>query len=515
MDSGGHAPWRRPLAEAAPSAGRGDGRGSGWVSSGAVPGSRWGPKPGVPSRAVAEKVGVVGFTGPVGLSELDVAAAIGGDRVAFAAIYDRYSPRLYDFCVGMLRDRDAAADCVQDTFCTAAARLHQLREPDKLRSWLYAIARHEALRRIRTRRRERPTDEVPDHPSPSHSPDELAARTELAMLVDQAAGGLGERDRTVLELHYRHGLDGPELAAALGVSHTNANTLVGRLRVTMERSLGALLVARRAHAQPGSCADLDAVLEGWDGRFTALMRKRVARHLDRCPGCDALRRDLVSPRALLASAPVAVPAPFWLRDHALAHAGPHLPAGGAAGSATAAGGTAAAGGVTSPAAGTGASWWPSGALGRVSGGLRWIPGLHVTHLAGATAAAAVAGAITVVVTAAVSGEPLTMASSTPPSAVASAPPSAPRFAFDTPTATDRSQHPTVTTTTNVHTPRRPSSPGGTLPGPVATLPRGLPGMPSDQRHTAPPPLQSRATTPTEVTPSGAAPETTAPPPPTN
>ena len=45
-------------------------------------------------------------------SELALAAAR-GDRLAFTAIYDRYADRLHDFCAGMLRDRDAAADCVQ------------------------------------------------------------------------------------------------------------------------------------------------------------------------------------------------------------------------------------------------------------------------------------------------------------------------------------------------------------------------------------------------------------------
>ena len=50
-------------------------------------------------------------------------AAAAGDRGAFAGIYDRYADRLHDFCVGMLRDRDGAADCVQDVFCTAATRL--------------------------------------------------------------------------------------------------------------------------------------------------------------------------------------------------------------------------------------------------------------------------------------------------------------------------------------------------------------------------------------------------------
>ena len=80
--------------------------------------------------------------------ELALAAAA-GDRSAFACIYDRYAHRLHDFCVGMLGDREAAADCVQDAFCTAVTCLSDLREPDKLRPWLYAIVRSEALRRIR------------------------------------------------------------------------------------------------------------------------------------------------------------------------------------------------------------------------------------------------------------------------------------------------------------------------------------------------------------------------------
>jgi RNA polymerase sigma factor (sigma-70 family) len=254
----------------------------------------------------------------VGPTDAELArAAAGGDRRAFAEIYDRYADRLHDFCIGLLRDRDAAADCVQDAFCTAAARLTQLREPDKLRPWLYAIVRNEALRRLRERRRETPTDELPDDMSSEPGPDTLAARTELADLIAEAAGGLSDRDRSVLELAYRHGLDGPDLAEALGVSHTNANTMVHRLRDTVERSLGALLVARRARHASDGCPELAAVLDGWDGHFTILMRKRIARHIESCPTCDEDRRRLVSPAALLGAVPVFIPAPAWLRHRTL------------------------------------------------------------------------------------------------------------------------------------------------------------------------------------------------------
>src|SRR6478672_4840250 len=248
-------------------------------------------------------------------AELAVAAAA-GDRHAFAGIYDRYCDRLHDFCVGMLRDRDSAADCVQDAFCIASTSLGGLREPEKLRPWLYSIVRNEAHKRLRELKRERPSDEVPDVASQDAGPDTLAHRLELANLISEAAGGLSDRDQAVLELAYRQGLDGPELAMALGVTQTNANTMVGRLRETIERSLGALLVARRVQNDPGSCPELAMVLHGWDGKFNILMRKRIARHIESCEACEDLRRRSVSPAALL-GAPVFIPAPVWLKKNVM------------------------------------------------------------------------------------------------------------------------------------------------------------------------------------------------------
>jgi RNA polymerase sigma factor (sigma-70 family) len=256
----------------------------------------------------------------VGPTDAELAgAAAAGDRGAFAGIYDRYADRLHDFCIGMVRDYDTAADCVQDVFCTAATALPQLREPEKLRPWLYAIARTEALRRIRQRRRERLSDALPEAASGEPGPETLAARSELADLIAEAAGGLSDRDRSVLELAYRHGLEGPDLGEALGVNPTHARKLAQRLRETVERSLGALLVARNAQQNPSGCPQLRAILDGWDGQFNILMRKRIARHIESCPSCEQERRRLVNPVALLGAVPVFIPAPSWLRDQAISH----------------------------------------------------------------------------------------------------------------------------------------------------------------------------------------------------
>jgi hypothetical protein len=147
-------------------------------------------------------------------------------------------------------------------------------------------------------------------------PDTLAARTELADLIADAAGGLSDRDRAVLELAFRHGLNGPDLAHALDVTPATANTIVKRLRDTIGRSLGALLVSRRVRSN-GGCRELAAILDGWDGHFNVLMRKRISRHIESCATCDEERRRLVTPAALLGAAPAFIPAPQWLRERTL------------------------------------------------------------------------------------------------------------------------------------------------------------------------------------------------------
>lgn len=162
-----------------------------------------------------------------------VAAVLAGDRTAVAAIYDRYADRLHDFCHSVLRDRDEAADAVHDAFLDAIGKLQQLRDPTRLRPWLYAIARNQALARIRARRRMEPVEEVPEMSAPAGAgsdPETAAEEAELRRLVWDAAAGLAPRDRAVLDLHLRHGLEGAELADALGVSRNQAYVLLSASR---------------------------------------------------------------------------------------------------------------------------------------------------------------------------------------------------------------------------------------------------------------------------------------------
>lgn len=252
-----------------------------------------------------------------------VAGHLAGDPAALAGIYDRFADSLYDTATAMLRSRDDAADVMQDVFLIAASKLDQLRDPDRLKPWLFAILRNEVYRRTKQRKRSVPTDFSNDDMAAASGFDMTDERgldadtdavesTELAELVREASGGLDERDQLVLELSVRQGLEGQDLADALGVSANQSYTLVHRMRDRVEKSLGAFAVAKAGRKD---CSDLDAILDKWDGEFTVLVRKRVARHIERCETCADSRRK-VAPLALFGAAP-AFAAPAMLRDRVL------------------------------------------------------------------------------------------------------------------------------------------------------------------------------------------------------
>lgn len=247
-----------------------------------------------------------------------VAGVLAGDRHAFASVYERYADRLHDFAYSMLRNREEAADCVADSFVVMAEKVGQLRDPSRLRPWLYSVVRNECLRTLRGRAREAHDDEwleaMPDQGSgPEQQVADAAVQDELRELVWAAIEGLNDRDRALLDLHLRQGLDGAELAAAMDVTPQNSYVMLSRARDQVERSLGALLIARRGSEL---CDELSGILGDWDGRFSPLIRKRVARHIDGCETCETRRKLMVSPLALLAGVP-AFAAPAALRDRVL------------------------------------------------------------------------------------------------------------------------------------------------------------------------------------------------------
>jgi RNA polymerase sigma factor (sigma-70 family) len=232
-----------------------------------------------------------------------VAAIVAGQPGGLAAAYDRYARALHAYCCTMLGEPSDAADAVQDTFVIAAAKLGGLRDPNRLRPWLYAVARNECHRRLRGRAMAAPLDDVDEWVDDAPAVGVAAEQAELRQLVRSALGGLNPGEREIIELNLRHELDGAELAAVLGVPRNQAHALASRARTQFETALGALLVARSGQ---DACPYLATILDGWNGELTPLLRKRINRHIENCEICDERKRRELSPAALLSLLPVAL-----------------------------------------------------------------------------------------------------------------------------------------------------------------------------------------------------------------
>lgn len=245
-----------------------------------------------------------------------VASIVAGDPAGLAEAYDKYASALYSYSKTFLREPADAADVVHDTFVIAAGNLDRLRDPERLRPWLYAVTRNLCLRKLRAEKAVAAEwADIDLAPEGSEDADigSDAERAELRALLRAAGGGLNAGERDIVELRLWQGLDAAEAAAVLGITRGHAHSLMSRGRDQLTASVGALLVARTGREE---CATLDRLLSGWDGELTVLLRKRLSRHIEHCDVCSDRRRRELQP-ALLSLWPAGVLAAEALGGHAM------------------------------------------------------------------------------------------------------------------------------------------------------------------------------------------------------
>ena len=172
-----------------------------------------------------------------------VAAIMHGDASG-AGLFDQYAYELYAYCRAQLAQEADAATAVQDTFIIVSAKLATLREPSRVRAWLFAIARDQCHGRVQGGG-SRAADMTQYAEAFAASPQE----TQLSSLVLMALGELKASERELLELNVRHELDGADLADVLGVPRSRVMSLAAEARSRFETSLGALVAASPASEQ--------------------------------------------------------------------------------------------------------------------------------------------------------------------------------------------------------------------------------------------------------------------------
>lgn len=138
--------------------------------------------------------------------------SLAGDRAAYAELVDRYERAVRVVALRLVGDHHAAEDVAQETFVTAFEKLSKLRRRDAFGAWLLTIARCEAVRISRGRRKEQA----------SAAAGRLMARQEDADLGDandallRAIERLPEHERQIVLLRHFQSRSVQEIAQATG-----------------------------------------------------------------------------------------------------------------------------------------------------------------------------------------------------------------------------------------------------------------------------------------------------------
>ncbi len=178
-----------------------------------------------------------------------VLALIKGEESAYREVVNNYQIIVFNTCLGMLHDSDAAKDISQDVFIELFRSIHKFRGDSKLSTWLYRISINKSLNYIRDNKKYSFTKsiqrffisdnhqdlEIEDYSvkSPLHN----FEQQEHAAALHKAIEGLNNRQKTAFVLKNYDDLSYKQIADVMKISLSSVESLIHRARLNLQKSL--------------------------------------------------------------------------------------------------------------------------------------------------------------------------------------------------------------------------------------------------------------------------------------
>jgi RNA polymerase sigma-70 factor (ECF subfamily) len=192
-------------------------------------------------------------------SRKDASALIGrlkaGDHEALEAIFNLYSPKLYNVAHRILGDVADTEEVIQDVFWTAYRNAKTFRGNSQFSTWLYRLTINAALGRIRRSKKHKEVEYeefLPKFQEDGHhmvrpvvdwsdNLDDCYAKQEMQQLLKDALDQLKPVDKSVVVLSDLEGLSDKEIAAAVGITVSAVKTRLHRARLFLRGKLAVQL----------------------------------------------------------------------------------------------------------------------------------------------------------------------------------------------------------------------------------------------------------------------------------
>ena len=156
---------------------------------------------------------------------------------------ERYRAPVTRYIRYLVRDAGEAEDLAQETFLRAHRQRDTLRDPAALENWLYQIATHLSIDRMRQRakaaerRLHEPIEELPIADQARPSPLTVIQQEEMSACVQRYVAGLSDQHKAVLLLHDADGLSADEIARLLQLPLTTVKMRLHRARRQLQAAL--------------------------------------------------------------------------------------------------------------------------------------------------------------------------------------------------------------------------------------------------------------------------------------
>lgn len=161
-------------------------------------------------------------------------------KIDLHAIVSEHYAALYRFGLALAKNESEAADLTQETFLILAKHQEQIRDPERIKPWLFTTLRREFLRKIRTHVAHPEVEFRPEeHDVSTMEPSAMRAidaRTALAALEM-----VEESYRSALELFYLGDLSYKEISTTLGVPIGTVMSRLSRGKEQLRRALATAL----------------------------------------------------------------------------------------------------------------------------------------------------------------------------------------------------------------------------------------------------------------------------------
>jgi RNA polymerase sigma-70 factor (ECF subfamily) len=162
-----------------------------------------------------------------------------GDKQAFGQLVEAYQRPVYNLTYRMLGNSDEAEDAAQETFLRAYANLRKYNSAHKFSTWLFSIANHHCIDRLRKRRIT--WISIDDNPvlgnleGDAPKPEGSAIRREQGSEIQRLLNQLEPAYRMPLILRYWEEYSYEEIAQAMDLSLAAVKSRLFRARQQMAK----------------------------------------------------------------------------------------------------------------------------------------------------------------------------------------------------------------------------------------------------------------------------------------